>query len=155
MPVLVTKKLMSADCARAGCAARTANEAAARPKHAREITLARMVMESSDLIFRCLKRRSIARDQHATAEVIPGSAARREGSNEKAPRNKPQRLSHRHRVADDQVSWIADSSQFAPRGRTKVHTSVTCVGCSPPSTSRPLARSSVLSTSDTRIATLA
>src|SRR5664279_4769685 len=62
---------------------------------------------------------------------------------------------YRHRFADLQVCWIADSSQLAPRGRRKVHTSVASLGCSLPSTSRPLARSTVLSIIEKRIATLA
>jgi len=47
-----------------------------------------------------------------------------------------------------QVCWIADSSHLPPRGRTNVQTSVTSCGWSPPSTTRPLARSIVLSTSE-------
>src|ERR1700761_9280926 len=63
---------------------------------------------------------------------------------------------HIRRVANDQfVCWIAESSQLAPRGRRKVHTSVASDGCSLPSTSRPVVRSTVLSTIENRIATLA
>src|ERR1700747_174134 len=57
--------------------------------------------------------------------------------------------------ADDQVCWIAESSQLPPRGRRKVHTSVASEGCSLPSTIRPLARSTVLSIMQNRLATLA
>src|SRR6266404_6070332 len=63
--------------------------------------------------------------------------------------------SYRSYAADDQVCWIAESSQSSPRRRTKVHTSVASVGCSLPPTRRPVVRSSVLSTSEKRIATLA
>jgi hypothetical protein len=49
--LLVTKKLVLADCACAGCAARTAHEAAARPKHARETMLAKVGIKSSQLSF--------------------------------------------------------------------------------------------------------
>ena len=45
-----------------------------------------------------------------------------------------------------EVCWIADSSQLLPRGRKKVHTSVTSSGCVLPSTIRPVVRSSVVST---------
>ncbi len=62
---------------------------------------------------------------------------------------------HDDAVADDQACWIAESSQLAPRGRTKVQTSVASVGASLPVTSRPVVRSRVLSTIENRIATLA
>jgi hypothetical protein len=54
-----------------------------------------------------------------------------------------------------EVCWIAESSQLAPRGRTKVQTSVASIGFSLPLTNRPVPRSRVLSTSENRIATLA
>src|SRR4051812_46487723 len=53
------------------------------------------------------------------------------------------------------VCWIAETCQLPPRSRMNVQTSVTCIGCSEPSTSRPLARSSVVSTSEKRSATVA
>src|ERR1700722_20098392 len=62
---------------------------------------------------------------------------------------------HRHCRNSDQVCWIADNSQLAPRGRTKVQTSVASPGSSPPTTGWPVARSSILSTSEYRIATVA
>src|SRR5882757_1805520 len=59
------------------------------------------------------------------------------------------------RAFDQLVCWIAESSQLEPRGRAKVQTSVASVGCSLPATRRPVPRSSVLSTSEKRNATLA
>jgi hypothetical protein len=55
--MLVTKKLVSAACARAGSAARIVSEAAPRPKHAREMILGRVGIDSSDLF---LMRRLVA-----------------------------------------------------------------------------------------------
>jgi hypothetical protein len=77
----------------------------------------------------------------------PPRIKRRRGVNRSAGR--------RYRLVDDQVCWIADSSQPPPRGRKKVQTSVTSEGWSLPATSRPVPRSMVLSTSENRIATLA
>ena len=77
-----------------------------------------------------------------------------DAAKEKAPRNQPRRLGYQP-LADDQVCWIAESSQSLPRGRTKVQTSVASIGCSLPATRRLVPRSSVLSTSENRIATLA
>src|ERR1700730_6558036 len=82
-----------------------------------------------------------------TKTARPDKMKRRRGLNRGA-------LHRDDRFADDQVCWIAESSQLAPRGRMKVHTSVTSSG-SPPETSRPVVRSKVLSTSAYRIATLA
>jgi hypothetical protein len=60
------------------------------------------------------------------------------------------------RATDDcvehQVCWMADSSQLPPRARMKVHNSVTSLR-SPPSTVRPLARSTILSLSANFMAT--
>ena len=57
-------------------------------------------------------------------------------------------------IAKHQVCWIAESSQSPPRARMKVHNSVTSLG-SPPSTVRPLARSTMLSLSAKCMATVA
>src|ERR1700676_272896 len=54
---------------------------------------------------------------------------------------------------NQEVCWIPESSQLAPRGRTKVQTSV--ASGSPFLTSRPVVRSRVLSMSEYRSATLA
>src|SRR5260370_30756604 len=51
MPVEVRKKLVSADCACAGRAARTAKAAATAMKHARERLLARVGISSSCLLI--------------------------------------------------------------------------------------------------------
>ena len=51
--------------------------------------------------------------------------------------------------------WIAESSQLPPRSRRKVHTSVATSGWSSPSTTRPVARSSIWSMSENCIATVA
>src|SRR5712672_1065463 len=85
--------------------------------------------------------------RHPDEDGKAGQMKRRRGLNRGA-------LHRDDRFADDQVCWIAESSQLAPRGRAKVHTSVTSSG-SPPETSRPVVRSKVLSTSAYRIATLA
>jgi hypothetical protein len=53
-----------------------------------------------------------------------------------------------------QVCWIAESSQLPPRARMKVHNSVTSL-CSPPSTVRPLARSTMVSLNAKCMATVA
>src|SRR4030081_3639057 len=92
------------------------------------------------------------RKQPILPDIIPPARRR----NEKAPRNEPPRLFVIIAMAsrDDQVCWIAESSQLLPRGRRKVHTSVTSIGWSLPSTSRPVVRSRVLSTSEYPIATL-
>jgi hypothetical protein len=52
-----------------------------------------------------------------------------------------------------QDCWIADTSQWPPRTRMKVHTSVASSG--PPCSTRPLSRSIVSSLSEKRIATVA
>ena len=57
-------------------------------------------------------------------------------------------------ISNNQACWIADSSQSPPRARMKVHSSVTSLGL-PPSTVRPLARSTMLSVSAKRMATVA
>ena len=51
-----------------------------------------------------------------------------------------QRRSVDARCRRSTVCWIADNSQLAPRGRTKVHTSVASVGCSLPATRRSVPR---------------
>src|SRR5437879_9014821 len=153
MPVEVRKKLVSADWACAGCAARTTNDAAAtRPKHARETILAKVAIESSQSSF--IRRPLMSR--LGLSSTRPGSYY----SGGAAPKRKRGRGLNRgalclHRFAGDQVCWIAERSQLAPRGRTKVHTPVASVGASLPATNRPVVRSMVLSTSENRIATLA
>ena len=56
--------------------------------------------------------------------------------------------------AERQLCWMAESSQLPPRARMKVHNSVTSLR-SPPSTVRPLARSTILSLSANLMATVA
>jgi hypothetical protein len=56
---------------------------------------------------------------------------------------------------DQLVCWIADNSQALPERRAKVQTSVTSLGCSLPATIAPVLRSTVLSVSEKRIATVA
>src|SRR5438874_6623712 len=58
-------------------------------------------------------------------------------------------------VCDQLVCWIADNSQAAPGRRAKVQTSVASPGCSLPATTAPVLRSSVLSVSAKRSATVA
>ena len=58
------------------------------------------------------------------------------------------------RSAENHACWMADSSQSPPRARMKVHNSVTSLGL-PPSTVRPLARSTMLSVSAKCMATVA
>ena len=53
-----------------------------------------------------------------------------------------------------QVCWIAESSQLPSRARLKVHSSVSSLN-SPPSTVRPVARSTMLSLSAKLMATVA
>jgi hypothetical protein len=55
---------------------------------------------------------------------------------------------------EHQVCWMADSSQLPRGARMKVHNSVTSLR-SPPSTMRPLARSTILSLSANFMATVA
>ena len=55
---------------------------------------------------------------------------------------------------EHQFCWTAESSQLPPCARMKVHKSVTSLG-SPPSTMRPLARSTMLSLSAYFMATVA
>src|ERR1700737_3703244 len=95
MPVLVTKKLMSADCAWAGWAARTANAAAAGMKHTREMILARAGIVSSA----CHWSTGSLMSQLGLNSTRPGrSYSRRRDPEktrcrkEKAPRNPPRRL---------------------------------------------------------------
>ena len=57
-------------------------------------------------------------------------------------------------AAQHQVCWMAERSQLPPRTRMKVHNSVTSLR-SPPSTIRPLARSTILSLSANLMATVA
>jgi hypothetical protein len=111
-----------------------------------------LAMTGETLIRRKTIKQAVAAGalQHAAAIIIPAPRHR----HEKAPRSEPRRR-YRQGVADNQVCWMAESSQLDPRGRTKVHTSVTSAGASLPATSLPLLRSRVLSTSENRIATLA
>src|SRR4051795_10845104 len=143
----VTKKLVSADCADAGWTARTANDpAAARPSNRLVAFLIRMGINSSLLFF--LKRNG--RDLRSTRRSTQYSlrrGLRTSHAKQKAPRNNRGAL-HGLQFAGDQVCWIAESSQFAPRGRRNVQTSVASIGVSLPSTSCPVVRSSVLSTSE-------
>src|SRR5947209_19372939 len=57
--------------------------------------------------------------------------------------------------SDQLVCWIADNSQALPGRRANVQTSVTSPGCSLPATIAPVLRSTVLSVSAKRIATVA
>ncbi|MET4291958.1 hypothetical protein ABIB06_003420 [Bradyrhizobium sp. LB8.2] len=72
----------------------------------------------------------------------------------KAPCKKHDALAF-HVVCDQLVCWIADNSQPLPGRRAKVQTSVASPGCSLPATIAPVLRSSVLSVSAKRSATVA
>src|SRR4051795_12603175 len=142
----VTKKLVSADCADAGWTARTANDpAAARPSNRFVAFLIRMGINTS----LCFFKTEYARSQINTSlnTIFPPARIENVSRKAKAPRNNRGAL-HAHQFAGDQVCWIAESSQFAPRGRRNVQTSVASIGVSLPSTSCPVVRSSVLSTSE-------
>src|SRR5438552_2939248 len=148
MPLLVRKKLVSADCACAGALAIA--DIAATAKHAGKMIRTKLFIEilpvvfwfvvintSRQPLFRCRKTRSKA--DHPAKEK---GAAERTAAPSSSCRG------------DQLVCWIAESSQSAPRRRAKVHTSVASVGVSLPETRRPVVRSVVLSTSENRIATL-
>src|SRR5262245_62096651 len=97
MPLLVRKKLVSADCACTGALARA--EMAARAKHAGEMILAKLFIENLPVVF--LDRLSSTR--HGTHYSARSEAAN--PAKKKAPRNEPQRL-RRHVRA---ISWSVES----------------------------------------------
>src|ERR1700686_4772139 len=146
MPLLVRKKLVSADCACASGAART--DIAASAKHADEMSL-KPFIEILPIVF------LVRRHQPTATAIIPAHRRRKEERKSKRRRGMNRSAFGCSSGNNQLVCCSAESSQVAPRGRTKVQTSVISAGTSLPSTRRPLARSSVLSTSENRIATLA
>src|SRR5438128_8338830 len=103
MPLLVRKKLVSADCACAGALARV--DMAASAKHAGETILAKLFIWFLPAVFWFVgintSRRPLFRRQMKRAFW----------QRKKAPRNEPQRLP-RHVVA---ISWSAGSPRVPNR----------------------------------------
>src|SRR5262245_14701884 len=115
-PLLVRKKLVSADCAKAGGAATTASA-----KHAAEVSLTNARIEFLPIVLVTLQP-----DQPGAHAIIP--FPRRKGDSAKQKRRGKTAALASSWCGDQLVCWIAESSQFPPRWRTKVQTSVTSVG---------------------------
>src|SRR5438132_6579297 len=146
MPLLVRKKLVSADCACAGALARA--DMAASAKHAGEMILAKRFIWFLPVVFWFV-------GINTSRRPLFQREMKRAFRQRKRRRGTSRGASIVHCAGDQLVCWIAESSQSAPRRRAKVHTSVASIGVSLPETRRPVVRSRVLSTSEKRIATLA
>src|SRR5690242_16955316 len=71
MPVLVTKNVMAASCALAGCAAISRQPIAAKPENARKVVDAETGIGSSQILLGRLRRRRSFRLQPVSRDIIP------------------------------------------------------------------------------------
>ena len=106
--------------------------------------------------FPCLRRECYRTLSHRSLDRVAAGYGFHVGLRARCRKVPPRELAEAllSAAAQHQVCWMAERSQLPPRARMKVHNSVTSLG-SPPSTVRPLARSTILSLSANLMATVA